>query len=93
MVYLIDTNTTELNEVDVNGRTCPIIRHNQKLFEKHFPVMIVTDREEVTWYVCDFIPFKEFRPSQQDHIFESNVLYNQNFIDRLKWIDKKNEKK
>lgn len=89
MVYLIDTEQEELNEVNVNGQFDPIIRHNQKLFEKEYPVMTVTDRKEVTCYVCDFISFKKFKPKDNDIVIPANHLYT---IEEYKKIVKTHKK-
>ena len=61
MVYLIDTNTNELDEVRCKGVRCEIIRHNFKALEKKHPTIVVTDREEVTYCVCDYISFEDFK--------------------------------
>lgn len=75
MVFLIDTKTTELDEIEIDDKKCPLIRHSFKNIEKHFPVMCVTDREEITWYVCDCIGFDKFKPKDKDIVLPGNKLY------------------
>lgn len=80
MVYLIDTCTNELKEVEVNGIVMPIIRHNQKLIEKSYPVMTVTERDSITYFVCDFIRWKKLRLRKHDVVLRANILYDESIL-------------
>ena len=75
MVYLIDTKTNELDSIEVDGVTQELIRHSYKAIEKHYPVMCVTNREEITYCVCDYISFDKFKPKKKDTILSGNKLY------------------
>ena len=84
IVYILDTNTTELDEIEIDGKNCPKIRHSFKAIEKHFPVFVVTDRDEITWYVCDCIPYSKYKRRTIDIVLQGNILYDESFISTLK---------
>ena len=80
-LYLIDTRNNELEKLK-SGKT--IIRHNQELFEKEYVVFTVTDREIVTFEVCDYVKFKDWKPGKDDILLQGNIEYNEHDLQRIK---------
>jgi hypothetical protein len=80
MVYLIDTYTNELRLTKWGDEIIPVIRRNQKMIEKNHAVMTVTDRDVITYYVCDYIPMKKFRPKINDIVLRGNILYDESIL-------------